>query len=124
MGEEPAFLAAPADLMASVIKPSLMFPGEGFISKPAPTKAARLAYSRIKKPKLSATSFVTDLFCNSCSTPHNSGNSAIITVPPNPTTRSAVCPMAGFADIPEKPSDPPHFTPTRSADKGAGLRVC
>ena len=110
--------------MASVINPSLMLPGDGFISNPAPTKAALRAYSRIKKPKLSAISFVTALFCNSCSTPQSSGNSAIITVPPNPTTKSAVCPMAGLAEIPENPSEPPHLTPTRKADKGAGLRVC
>ena len=28
--------------------------------------------------------------------------------------------MAGLAEIPENPSEPPHFTPTRSFDKGAG----
>ena len=104
------------------MRPSLIFPGDGFISNPAPTAAARLAYSRIILPKLSATSEVTDLFCNSCSTPHNSGNSAIMTVPPSPTSKSAVWPMAGFAEIPENPSDPPHFTPKRNADNGAGLR--
>ena len=39
----PPFLAAPADFIASVIKPSLIFPGEGFISKPEWTAFARAA---------------------------------------------------------------------------------
>ncbi len=33
-GATPPLRAAPADLMASVIRPSSMLPGEGFISKP------------------------------------------------------------------------------------------
>ena len=39
--ELPPFRAAPADFIASVINPSLMLPGEGFMSKPEPTACAR-----------------------------------------------------------------------------------
>ena len=37
----PPLRAAPADLMASVVRPSSIFPGEGFISKPECTARAR-----------------------------------------------------------------------------------
>ena len=40
MGEVPPFLAAPADLMASVMRPSRMLPGEGLASKPEPQALA------------------------------------------------------------------------------------
>src|ERR1035441_7883933 len=39
-----------------------------------------------------------------CSTPHNSGNSERMVLPPRAVSRSEVCPMAGFAEMPEKPS--------------------
>src|SRR5207244_4062559 len=44
---------------------------------------------------------------SSCSTPHNSGNSESIVLPPSAARISAVCPMAGFGERPEKPSGPP-----------------
>src|SRR5579863_8963801 len=40
-GATPPLRAAPADLMASVVRPSSMLPGEGFISKPECTALAR-----------------------------------------------------------------------------------
>ena len=64
------------------------------------------------------------LLINSCSTPHNSGNSASKTVPPNPTSKSAQYPTAGFAEIPLKPSLPPHFTPKHNLSKLAGALFC
>ncbi len=57
-----------------------------------------------------------------CSTPHSSGNSDKIPRPPSAASKSAVCPIAGFAEIPENPSDPPHFSPTTNFDSGAGFR--
>jgi hypothetical protein len=69
-------LAAPADFIASVIKPSLMFPGEGFISNPEPASTTDFSKAFIKDKNLSAFSSSTHRFINSCSTPHNSGNSA------------------------------------------------
>src|SRR5262245_19467110 len=36
-GDVPPFFAAPADFIASVMRPSRMFPGDGFISNPEPT---------------------------------------------------------------------------------------
>src|SRR6266567_3794914 len=59
---------------------------------------------------------------SSCSTPHNSGNSERIVLPPRAASKSAVRPIAGFAEMPEKPSDPPHFSPTLNAESGAGER--
>lgn len=59
---------------------------------------------------------------NSCSTPHSSGNSDRMAVPFKAANKSETAPKVGLADIPEKPSDPPHSKPTRSLDNGAGLR--
>src|SRR5437899_173706 len=70
----------------------------------------------------SATSIRMQRSINSCSTPHSSGHSARIPLPPSTTSRSAVCPMAGFAECPEQPSEPPHFTPSVRVDNGAGFR--
>ena len=46
-GATPPLRAAPADLIASVISPSSIFPGDGFISKPECTARARAAYACI-----------------------------------------------------------------------------
>src|SRR5579859_2752480 len=61
-------------------------------------------------------------FTSSCSTPHNSGNSASIPLPPRAAITSATWPIAGLAEMPENPSDPPHFNPTDKAESGAGVR--
>ena len=58
----------------------------------------------------------------SCSTPQSSGNSERITLPPSATTKSATFPNAGFAEIPEKPSDAPHSIPMVSLERGDGSR--
>ena len=44
-------------------------------------------------------------------------------MPPRAAMMSETCPMAGFAESPEKPSDPPHCRPSVSFDSGAGCRV-
>ena len=44
-------------------------------------------------------------------------------MPPSAATISETCPMAGFAESPEKPSDPPHCRPSVSFESGAGCRV-
>ena len=62
------------------------------------------------------------LFTNSCSTPHSSGNSDKIAVPFKAANKSETAPKVGFADIPEKPSEPPHSKPIFNFDKDAGLR--
>src|SRR5688500_14382136 len=121
-GAVPPFFAAPADLMASVIRPSLIFAGEGFISKPDPTASAALEYVRINLMNSAPASSCSHLLINSCSTPHNSGNSDNMLLPPSATNKSDACPIAGFAEIPEKPSEPPHFNPTTNLLKGAGFR--
>ena len=61
-------------------------------------------------------------FTISCSTPHNSGNSDSITRPPKPTVRSATCPIHGFAEIPENPSEAPHSIPRHNLERGAAVR--
>src|SRR5438876_159957 len=108
--------------MASVSKPSRIFPGEGFMSKLARTARARLAYSRMSSMKRSPTSPLIARLMSSCSTPHSSGNSERIVRAPNATSRSEVCPIAGFADKPENPSEPPHFRPTHRCERSAGSR--
>ena len=55
---------------------------------------------------------------SSCSTPLNSGNSERIALPPSATNLSIVAPRVGLAEIPEKPSEPPHSSPIVSFDKG------
>src|SRR5690606_12621398 len=62
------------------------------------------------------------LFTNSCSTPHSSGNSDKMAVPPKAAKISDTAPKVGLAEIPEKPSEPPHSKPTLKLDKGAGFR--
>ncbi len=57
-----------------------------------------------------------------CSAPQNSGTSVMSTVPPDRTSRSAARPRAGLAESPEKPSEPPHFTPMINSFIDAVLR--
>src|SRR5260370_11920110 len=68
----------------------------------------------------SATLLLTQRLMSSCSTPHSSGNSDRIPFPPSAATRSAACPIAGFAEILENPSEPPHLSPRQSCDRGSG----
>jgi len=49
------------------------------------------------------------------------GNSERIVRPPSVVDKSARWPIAGFAEIPEKPSEPPHLRPTVSEESGAGV---
>jgi len=70
----PPFLRPLARLMASVISPSLIFPGEGFISNLIllPPRAGIVRISLMK------TNSLADKSHNGCEflfTPHNSGNS-------------------------------------------------
>src|SRR5258708_40026391 len=69
------------------------------------------------------TSLFTERLIRCCSTPQSSGNSARIVRAPSETSRSDVWPIAGFAERPEKPSDPPHFNPTQRGDKSTGSRL-
>ena len=59
---------------------------------------------------------------SSCSTPQSSGNSAKYVLPPKVTTKSDKCPKTGLAEMPEKPSEPPHLRPMLSLESGTGLR--
>src|SRR5258708_10958750 len=70
----------------------------------------------------SASSLRALRLMSSCPTPHNSGNSERIVLPPSAASISAVCPIAGFADRPEKPSEPPHFNPRHKLESGARVR--
>src|SRR5690606_17249332 len=70
----------------------------------------------------SAVGSSTQRSLNSCSTPHNSGNSESITEPPKLTSISDKYPNAGFAEIPEKPSEPPHSKPMHNLSNPASLR--
>src|SRR5690606_14935668 len=99
-------------------------PGDGLKANEEPAFSALPAYSRISFSNLAAFSSVTQRLINSCSTPCNSGNSANKVCPPIDTTRSLRCPRTGFAEIPENPSEPPHFRPTESLESGAGCRSC
>src|SRR5688572_8392651 len=65
-----------------------------------------------------------DRSISSCSTPQSSGNSASNTLPPSATSRSAQYPTAGLAEIPLKPSLPPHLTPSVSLSNDAGVLCC
>ncbi|MNS56805.1 hypothetical protein D3C72_896770 [compost metagenome] len=97
-----------------------MLPGEGFISNPEPASTTVFSYHFINSKKRFPSLSSIQRFTNSCSTPHNSGNSERIVVPPKATKWSDNTPNVGFAEIPEKPSDPPHSKPILSLDNGAG----
>ena len=58
------------------------------------------------------------LFIRICSAPNISGTSVRIAVPPIATSSFVNLPTSGFAVIPEKPSEPPHFIPTTRRDSG------
>src|SRR5680860_1467514 len=60
----------------------------------------------------SAVASSAQRFTSSCSTPHSSGNSERIGEPPRADSRSEAYPREGFAEIPEKPSEPPHSRPS------------
>ena len=122
-GELPPFRAAPADFMASVISPSRIFPGEGLFSNPAPTRAAALAYCCISSINFPATALLVQREISSCSTPFSSGNSDSTALPPRATNMSEACPRAGLAEMPEKPSEPPHSRPSINLLRGAGSRL-
>src|SRR5680860_601336 len=68
----------------------------------------------------SAVASSAQRFTSSCSTPHSSGNSERIGEPPRADSRSEAYPREGFAEIPEKPSEPPHSRPSFILDSGAG----
>jgi len=51
----------------------------------------------------------------------NSGNSERMVIPPSVTTKSETYPSTGLAEIPEKPSEPPHSNPRINLLKGAAL---
>ena len=44
-------------------------------------------------------------------------------VPPSPTNKSETYPKVGFAEIPEKPSEPPHSKPITNLHSEAGFRT-
>src|SRR5256885_6439851 len=50
-------------------------------------------------------------------------NSARIVRPPNVASKSEVCPIAGWAESRENPSEPPHFNPTHNCERAAGALV-
>ena len=54
------------------------------------------------------------------SAPNISGTSVSTVEPPMPTSISENLPTTGFAVIPDRPSEPPHFMPTTSLEAGMG----
>ena len=122
IGAVPALVAAPADLMASVMSPSRMFPGLGFMSKPLPQACAWASYWAMSLAKRWASSGVTQRRQRSCSAPQSSGNSLRTLAPPEAHSKSERRPTTGLALMPEKPSLPPHFTPMVRSEMGQGSR--
>ena len=78
---------------------------------------------RLTKPAAcSNTCGVVARSSKACSAPKISGISVRIGMPPAAASRSEKRPSSGLAVSPEKPSEPPHFRPTTSADSGRGWR--
>src|SRR5688572_5387051 len=77
----------------------------------------------MRRTNLSASAGVVQRSQRDCSTPQSSGNSERTGAPPRAARRSAVWPMAGLAEMPEKPSEPPHSTPTMRSEMGQAWRV-
>src|SRR5260370_27896215 len=73
--------------------------------------------------KRSETLALAQRLMSSCSTPHSSGNSERIPLPPSVARRSATWPMAGIAENPENPSETPQFSPKQLCDKEADRLV-
>src|SRR6478609_2185065 len=98
-----------------------MLPGDGFMSNPEPASTTVFSYHFINSKKRFPSLSSIQRFTNSCSTPHNSGNSERIVVPPKATNLSDNTPNVGLAEIPENPSEPPHSRPIFSFDNGVGV---
>src|SRR5205814_3569339 len=108
----PALATAPSDFSRIVVSPPALLPGDGLLSMlPPPARV----YSRHQSSCASSrrpTSSLTERRVSRCSAPNTSGVSASTEVPPAPTSRSDATPRAGFAVMPEYPSEPPQFRPS------------
>ena len=71
----------------------------------------------------SNSSGVSQRFMRMVSAPNISGTSVSTLVPPCATSQSLNSPTSGLAVMPLKPSEPPHFRPTRSFDTGTSSRL-
>src|SRR5699024_12538175 len=102
----------PKDFSSKVVKPPVLFPGDGFaalISSPA--ALARCSNLFTISKNLFFTSRFTARFAKICSPPTASVVSARILVPPSNTIESEKEPIDGFAVIPDHASEPPHSSP-------------
>ena len=75
----------------------------------------------IKSTVLSKSSFVGHLFIKRCSAPNISGTSVKTQLATYVISLSETEPTSGFAVMPDKPSEPPHFKPTISFETGTGV---
>ena len=102
--------------------PPALFPGDGFSPTGSPWDRKYSLKSLIKCTVCSNRSLFSQRFIRIVSAPNISGTSVSTLVPPCAIRKSENIPSNGLAVIPEKPSEPPHFSPTRSSDKGTSVR--
>ena len=96
-----------------------MFPGEGFISNPERDRfrARRIVPHQLDEAirrLLSRRAAIDQRLLHPAQFGEFRKNRASAQAPQSDPT---ACPIAGFAEIPENPSDPPHFKPTQNCDK-------
>ena len=72
---------------------------------------------------LSKISLVSQRSKRAFSAPNISGTSVRIVEPPMAMSRSEKAPTAGFAVMPDRPSEPPHFIPMTSSEAGISSRL-
>ena len=122
IGAKPDLATAPSDLIAMFVSPPSLLPGDGFSVGLAPNRAVYRSYQFNASRSCCQTCGDRARRYRIGSAPNNSGTSVRIDVPPRATSRSLATPSAGFAETPEKASDPPHFMPSVSSLTGTRER--
>ena len=102
--------------------PPALLPGDGFSPTGSPCDRKYSLKSLIKCTVCSNKPSSEQRFIKIVSAPNISGTSGSTLVPPCAIRKSENIPNNGLAVIPEKPSEPPHFRPTRNSDRGTSVR--
>ena len=121
-GARPHFWVHPSALSSSVEMPPALLPGEGFSPTGSPCERKYSLKSLTILTVRLNNSGVLQRFIRMVSAPNISGTSVNIEVPPCATSQSLNSPTRGLAVMPENPSLPPHFNPTRSLPMGTSVR--
>ena len=117
-----AFLGASQGLVLQCRDATCLISRRRFSPTGSPCERKYSLKSLISFTVSSNNSLVRQRFIRMVSAPNISGTSVSTLVPPCATRKSENMPSSGLAVMPEKPSEPPHFKPTRNSLKGISSR--